>query len=59
MLQQYKTQGGVEIECTQQSLDYAQGIGNLLEHLDTQRGALFASSFEYPGRYTCWDVGFL
>ncbi|KTD59811.1 anthranilate synthase [Legionella sainthelensi] len=58
MLQQYKTQGGVEIECTQQSLDYAQGIGNLLEHLDTQRGALFASSFEYPGRYTCWDIGF-
>lgn len=58
MLQQYKTQGGVEIECSQQSLDYQQGIGNLLEHLDTQRGALFASSFEYPGRYTCWDIGF-
>lgn len=58
MLQHYKTQGGVEIECTQQSLDYTQGIGNLLEHLDTQRGALFASSFEYPGRYTCWDIGF-
>ncbi|KTD09209.1 anthranilate synthase [Legionella gratiana] len=58
MLQQYKTQGGVEIECAQQSLDYHQGIGNLLEHLDTQRGALFASSFEYPGRYTCWDIGF-
>lgn len=58
MLQHYKTQGGVEIECFQTPLDYQQGIENLLEHLDSQRGALYASSFEYPGRYTCWDVGF-
>ena len=29
-----------------------------MERLDSQRGALFASSFEYPGRYTCWDIGF-
>ncbi|QMT60102.1 anthranilate synthase component I [Legionella sp. PC997] len=54
----YTTQGGVEIECSQITLDYQQGIENLLEHLDSQRGALFASSFEYPGRYTCWDIGF-
>ncbi|AWN74138.1 anthranilate synthase component I [Legionella anisa] len=58
MLQHYKTQGGVEIECSQITLEYQQGIENLLEHLDSQRGALFASSFEYPGRYTCWDIGF-
>lgn len=58
MLQQYKTQGGVHVEYTQQSLDYKQGIESLLERLDSQRGALFASSFEYPGRYTCWDIGF-
>ena len=58
MLQQYKTQGGVHVELTQESLDYQQGIETLLERLDSQRGALFASSFEYPGRYTCWDLGF-
>jgi anthranilate synthase len=58
MLQQYKTQSGVHVEFTQQSLEYAQGIESLLERIDSQRGALFASSFEYPGRYTCWDIGF-
>ncbi|MCL9683682.1 anthranilate synthase component I [Legionella maioricensis] len=58
MLQQYKTQGGVHVELSQESLDYQQGIESLLESLDSQRGALFASSFEYPGRYTCWDLGF-
>lgn len=58
MLQQYKTQGGVHVEFTQQSIDYVLGVESLLERLDSQRGALFASSFEYPGRYTCWDIGF-
>lgn len=58
MLEQFKTQGGAHVEYSQQSLDYKQGIEPLLERIDTQRGALFASSFEYPGRYTCWDIGF-
>ena len=58
MLQQFKTQGGVHVEFIQQTLDYEQGIDSLLERIDSQRGALFASSFEYPGRYTCWDIGF-
>jgi anthranilate synthase len=58
MLQHVKTQGGILVEVTQQTLDYQQGIERLIERLDSQRGALFASSFEYPGRYTCWDIGF-
>lgn len=58
MLQQIKSQGGVHIEYEQQALAYQHAIEPLLEKLDTQRGALFASSFEYPGRYTCWDIGF-
>lgn len=58
MLQQFKTQGGVQVEVSQQQLDYQEGITHLIERLDSERGALFASSFEYPGRYTCWDIGF-
>ncbi|WP_419418805.1 anthranilate synthase component I [Legionella sp. D16C41] len=59
MLVQKKTLGGVHIEYEQQNLTYDQAIEPLLEKLDSQRGALFASSFEYPGRYTCWDIGFI
>jgi anthranilate synthase len=58
ILQQEKTKGGVYIEYTQHALVYENAIEPLLERLDTQRGGLFASSFEYPGRYTCWDIGF-
>ncbi|MFI4963309.1 MAG: anthranilate synthase component I [Legionellales bacterium] len=58
MLQQFKTQGGVHVEYEQQTLNYQQGIQPLLERINSQRGAIFASNFEYPGRYTCWDMGF-
>lgn len=58
MLQQYKSQGGVHVEYEEQTLDYQQGIESLLERIDSHRGAIFTSSFEYPGRYTCWDMGF-
>lgn len=58
MLQQFKTQGGVQVEVSQHQLDYQEGMTHLIERLDSERGALFASSFEYPGRYTCWDIGF-
>lgn len=58
MLQRVKTAGGVQIEYKQQNLEYHEAIEPLLNKLDSHRGALFASSFEYPGRYTCWDIGF-
>ena len=58
MLEQVRTAGGVQIEFQQQLLAYENAIEPLLTRLDSHRGALFASSFEYPGRYTCWDIGF-
>ena len=58
MLQQVETAGGLYIEYEEHQLPYENAIEPLLERLDTHRGALFASSFEYPGRYTCWDIGF-
>ena len=58
MLQQFKTVGGMHIELEHQLIEYKNAIEPLIERLDTHRGALFASGFEYPGRYTCWDIGF-
>ena len=31
---------------------------NLAARIDGRRGVLLASSYEYPGRYTRWDIGF-
>jgi anthranilate synthase len=58
MLQHVKTKGGVRIELQQHSLAYDNAMEPLVKRLDAERGGVFASGFEYPGRYTCWDIGF-
>jgi anthranilate synthase len=58
MLEHVKTTAGIFVEYQQQNIPYANAIEPLLERLNSQRGALFASSYEVPGRYTCWDIGF-
>ncbi len=59
MINQYKTAGDVLVEISEQTLTYEGAIETLIERLDQQRGALYASGFEFPGRYTCWDIGFV
>ncbi len=34
-------------------------LESVLETLNRRRGALFASGYEYPGRYSRWDIGFV
>lgn len=55
----YRTRGGLTIHRTVEAIDGAAAIDALTAALDERRGALFASSYEYPGRYTRWDMGFV
>lgn len=32
-------------------------VDAVIEKLDTQRGVMLTSRYEYPGRYTRWDIG--
>jgi anthranilate synthase len=34
-------------------------LTGVMECLDTHRGGIFASDYEYPGRYSRWDVGYV
>jgi anthranilate synthase len=56
---QFMSRGGVRIHRSVTSCDYEQALTHLRGELDSQRGVLLSSSFEYPGRYTRWDVGFV
>ncbi len=51
--------GGVEIGRTVLTQPYAPADSALAEALDSRRGVLFSSSFEFPGRYSRWDMGFV
>jgi anthranilate synthase len=52
----YVTGGGVGISRMRREIGYADAIDSYIEKLDERRGAVFSSNYEYPGRYTRWDV---
>ena len=54
----YLSAGGIAITRTARPETRADAIDALAAALDERLGALFTSSFEYPGRYTRWDIGF-
>lgn len=53
------TRGGVEISRTRQDMPYAGAIDAYIDGLDSRRGAVFSSNYEYPGRYTRWDTAII
>lgn len=55
---QYKSSEGLGVRRTALELNYSTATDDLVQSLDSQRGVFLASSFEYPGRYTRWDIGF-
>ena len=53
------TNGGVTIRRTASDIPYENATNTWIDKLDSRRGAVFASNYEYPGRYTRWDVAFV
>ena len=58
-LESYRTEGGIRIRREIIDRAYRPADRALADALDTRRGVLFSSSFEFPGRYTRWDMGFV
>jgi hypothetical protein len=54
--EQYQTRGGITVTRARRETSYADAIDSYIERLDERRGAVFSSNYEYPGRYTRWDV---
>src|SRR5438270_1112885 len=55
----YFTKGGIRVTREIRNRDYQPADTALARALDERRGVLFSSSFEFPGRYTRWDMGFV
>lgn len=54
--ERYMTKGGVEVTRRRRETPYADAISTYIDALDSRRGAVFSSNYEYPGRYTRWDT---
>lgn len=54
--QTFETEGGITILRTSRASDYESGTSDWIDRLDSELGAVLSSSYEYPGRYTRWDM---
>src|SRR5262245_32910715 len=57
--QTYRTRLGIHIHRTVEEIAVEGAIQPLINALDEHRGVVLTSSYEYPGRYTRWDIGFV
>lgn len=55
----YITEGTVRVVRSATETSMKTAIEELLVRIDSQRGGLLASSYEYPGRYKRWAIGFV
>ncbi len=54
----YVTACGVRVARRTTELSFASALDAVARRLDTQRGGLFSSSYEFPGRYKRWSMAF-
>ena len=52
----FTTPGGITVTRTVTSVPFAEGMDDLLGRLESQRGFYLSSGYEYPGRYSRWDI---
>ncbi|MFB5678401.1 anthranilate synthase component I [Paenibacillus terreus] len=55
----YLTQGNIEVRRSLKQMDVSKANQTILKEIDYKKGALFSSGYEYPGRYSRWDIGFI
>lgn len=58
-VEELTTAGPFQVERTVEKIDITAATEPILEKINTQRGALFSSSYEFPNRYSRWDTGFI
>ena len=55
----YRTRGGITVHRRVEATNGFDQLEQMTDMLDTRRGAIFKSSYEYPGRYNRWSLGFV
>ena len=55
-LLRYETKSGIAVTRNLSKVPYKKGLRSLLQDLDRFRGFYLSSGYEYPGRYSRWDI---
>ena len=54
--QSYTTPHGIVVTRTVSKVSFRKGLAHLLRELDQHRGIYLSSGYEFPGRYSRWDI---
>jgi anthranilate synthase len=52
----YSTPRGITVTRSASRLPFSGGLDHILKQLDTRRGIYLSSGYEYPERYSRWDI---
>src|SRR5579864_8080617 len=52
----YRTPHGIAVTRTASKGNFRKGLRHVLRDLDRHRGIYLSSGYEYPGRYSRWDI---
>ncbi len=52
----YTTPSGIAVTRTKSGSPYRRGLGHIMRQLDSYRGIYLSSGYEYPERYSRWDM---
>src|SRR5213082_1251717 len=52
----YHTPHGIQVSRAASKLPFEKGLGHFLRELDEYRGIYLSSGYEFPGRYSRWDI---
>ena len=55
----YTTPGGITVTRLESTIPFEKGLKGLLHKLDRYRGIYLSSGYEYPERYSRWDIASL
>ena len=59
MKQTFETKGGITVTREMEEVPVADALAEVYQHIDQAKGCILASDYEYPGRYSRWDIGFI
>ena len=55
----FVTTGGLTVEVEEHPLELDEALTPIFGAIDSRKGAIFSSGFDYPGRHSRWDIGFI
>jgi len=53
------TGGGITVTRTKKQMTVDNALADVYKNIDKAKGCILASDYEYPGRYSRWDIGFI